>query len=160
MKPRASGVFLCPQAELAQCATVIARLRHRRLPLLLSLMALLAQLLLPTVHAQAWAQRGGDARLYAYCGQVSGAVAQALHEQISASLAARGGDVASVDPAATLSQCTACASLHAALLVPTPGTGLPLLALAHERQAPPLYRTAAAVQHLRLPPSQAPPLVS
>lgn len=138
---------------------MIARLRHRRLPLLLSLLALLAQLLLPTVHAQAWAQRGGDARLYAFCGQVSGAVAQALHAQISESLAAQRGDDAAGDPASVL-PCAACASLHAALLVPPPAGGLQLLALAHEAQAVALPQAHTSVQRVRLPPSQAPPLVS
>lgn len=47
------------------------RQRQRVAFVCLSIYILLGQLLLPNVHAQTWAQRGGSPLLYAICGQMS-----------------------------------------------------------------------------------------
>jgi hypothetical protein len=47
------------------------RQRQRVAFVCLSIYILLGQLLLPNVHAQTWAQRGGNPLLYAICGQMS-----------------------------------------------------------------------------------------
>lgn len=129
----------------------------RRHPLLvaLSVFALLAQLLLPIAHAQAWAQRGGNPLLYAYCGQVSPQVAAALQAQLAQSAIDAG---AAIDHAQLADLgCSACASLHAAQLAAPPLAGIVLPRRSHEMLVPMAALRDAAPRQLRLPPSQAPP---
>ena len=129
----------------------------RRQPLLvaLSVLALLAQLLLPIAHAQTWAQRGGNPLLYAYCGQVSPQVAAALQSQLAQSVADQRG----TDDTAQLADlsCSACASLHAAQLAAPPVAGIALPRRSHEMLMPMAALHDAAPRQMRLPPSQAPP---
>lgn len=85
--------------------------RLRRLTAWLGVLALLLQLGLPTLHAQAWAQRAGTPMLLAMCGQMPGVHARAA------------GDDARVwqqSQHKLLAACELCASVHAQAMAGPP----------------------------------------
>ncbi|WP_154654895.1 DUF2946 family protein [Solimonas variicoloris] len=133
---------------------MIRSARHRSLFLMLSLAALLGQLLLPSVHLQAQLRRGADPLLAAFCGEAAPARLAALRQQLAAKPRQRGESGAAT--AHLLSACPLCAVLHAAAL-PSPD----LHHVPAAGASPPLARViaAAASRALRLPrpPSRGPP---
>lgn len=135
---------------------------HRSHPLAvaLSILALLGQLLLPTVHAQSAAQRSGDPLLYAFCGQVTAQVAETLRAQLDASPAAQGGDHGDRDAALASLSCPACAGLQAAQLPASVPAGPVLHRAALPRAERSISQTLVDDTQLRLPPAQAPPSLS
>lgn len=134
--------------------------RFHCLSVFLSVFALIGQLLLPVVHAQARVQHGGDALLYAYCGEVAPQVAAALRQQLAGSAAAADFDrqqpVSSDLRLADLT-CSSCASVHAAQLASAPPAGIALSLRRVEAPAAPAALAYAVSHQLRLPPAQAPP---
>lgn len=135
-------------------------LRHRhRLLVVLSVIALIGQLLLPAVHAQSRVRNGADPLLYAYCGEVSSQVAAALRQQLAQSAAAAdfAGPQEARDPRASGLSCDACASVHAAQLGTAGPTGIGLPSPTVERPLALASLSHAAPRQLRLPPAQAPP---
>lgn len=88
----------------------------------LSVFALLAQLVMPTAHASAWARQGGDPLLFAFCGTTAPALMKQLREnappELLAELAADGADLQ-----AALG-CDLCAAVHGA---PALGGDIPAL---------------------------------
>lgn len=91
----------------------------------LSVFALLAQLVMPTAHASAWARQGGDPLLFAFCGTTAPALMRQLREnappELLAELAADGADLQ-----AALG-CDLCAAVHGA---PALGGGEPTSGIA------------------------------
>ncbi len=99
-------------------------LRCRWLLVSLGVLALIGQLLLPRVHAQAVAGNAANPLLAAFCGEVAPQRLGALRQQLRSSLQ-RSDDAAAA--AKTLkSACDLCLSLHGAALLP-PAAGLPPL---------------------------------
>ncbi|MDD3763819.1 MAG: DUF2946 family protein [Nevskiales bacterium] len=88
-----------------------ARRRPRWTAALLSLL-LLGQLLLPGVHAQNWARDRGDARLYAFCGVLTPALASQLRAVLPAELATRGSPTTGDHPAGQNGGCSLCSVVH------------------------------------------------
>jgi hypothetical protein len=120
----------------------------------LCILAVLMQLLLPQVHAAAWAERSGDPLAYALCG-IGGAagLADELREVLPAEV------VAALDAshaAPELPDCHACVGAHAAAAVQT--APMAITAAGTDAAA---ASTAAAAQrrspHER-PPVRGPPL--
>lgn len=101
------------------------RRRARLLFVWLGIFAVLGQLVLPSAHAQNWAQRSGNPLLVAFCGQVSPAFAQQYLEVAPPELLAQirqqqqAGDVPL--------DCELCTAMHGVQLsAASLGTALPL----------------------------------
>lgn len=134
-------------------------LRHRWLIVYLGVFALIGQLLLPTLHAQAMAQRMSNPLYAAFCGEVAPQRLGALQAQLQASLQRDDEDAARNDHPLK-SGCPLCAGLHAAQLVTPSTVGLPpLLRMASIGH---VVSDVARITPVRvhLPPSQGPPKFS
>lgn len=154
--PRAgffASAFASPPGRW-QNAAVIRAARHRSLFLMLSLAALLGQLLLPSVHLQAQLRRGADPLLAAFCGEVAPARLAALRQQLAANPRQHGET--GIATAHLLSACPLCAALHAAALpspdrqhVPAAGAASPVARVT--------AMAASRAVRLRRPPPRGPP---
>lgn len=130
---------------------MIQALRHRQLPAALAILALLAQLILPLLHAQDMAQRSGNPLLYAFCGTSASALS----------------NLPAPDPldARTLTQskmadapCALCAGLHAPTAAAPALLVLPGFVAVWAIPAFVLARLYPSVHLVVLPPLRAPPL--
>lgn len=113
----------------------------------IGILAMLAQMLLPTVHAAAYAQRQGDPLAYAICGLASPALRAQMREHLPAEI------VDSLDrrhAAADLPDCQLCGAVHGAGIAGIPGTTAYAATGSPEslRQTTPLRHAA----HPALPP--------
>ncbi len=129
--------------------------KHPRLGALLSVLALIGQLLLPMSHAQSWAARNGDPLLYAFCGEVSPTLVArmqlALPAEVLAGLQKRDHALPS-----DLS-CSLCASMHGGNLL---GSAAPQLMMAGFAGPPVQAERPLApppVRHSWPPPLRGPP---
>lgn len=128
--------------------------RHHSRVAAVAILALIAQLLLPILHAQSLAQRSGTPLLYAYCGEHPALLVQQLRKQ----LAPADLQQAHRSDLGTLS-CSLCASLHGSTLAGPPGL-MPLLhGLASLPDAPAAVIVQALVRLVVLPPMRAPPVL-
>lgn len=130
--------------------------RHRWIFALLCCLALVGQLLLPTLHAQTWARQNGDPLLFAICGQVNPALLGEMRRVTPPEVARK---LQQDHPADATADCTLCLSVHGSSPLCTATIALP------ERDAtftPPASRATIArlAQQLRLPPSRGPPTYS
>lgn len=120
----------------------------------IGILAMLAQLLLPSVHAAAYAGRSGDPLAYAVCGLgTSGLLAQmrdSLPREVIEDLRARHAVPA-------LPDCQLCSGVHATA-APAPTGAIALILTAPAAQILPAApaRISARAQTLH-PPSRAPP---
>lgn len=131
--------------------------RTRQRVVWLSIFALLAQMLLPIAHAQAWAQQSGNPLLYAFCGQVSPVLLKQLRSFAPPELLQRlQADQAKIDKLA----CAMCGAVHAGHLAASSHAAF-ALALAQQPAPQPMRVGAApAVLLVVLPQTRGPPLVS
>lgn len=128
--------------------------RQRKSFALIGVFALLCQLLLPALHAQAWASQNGDPMLVAFCGEVSPAFSQRYRETLPVELQRK---LESAPHGLDKLSCSLCGAVHAAHLAGSPqaaplvfgpasdsGSGIAVL-------APPFVRLVVLPQ-LRAPP--------
>lgn len=131
-------------------------IRQRWIFSLLCCLALVGQLLLPTLHAQTWARQNGDPLLFAICGQVNPALLAEMRRVTPPEVARKLQQDHATQAAA---DCTLCLSVHgvpplASVAVATPGTD------STSTPAAPTAVVAAFTPQLRLPPSRGPPSLS
>lgn len=134
----------------------MSRQRQRLAFVCLSIFALLGQLLLPNAHAQSWAQRGGDPLLYAFCGQMSPALASQLRKVAPPELIEK----LQSDQQLSQSSCSLCPSLHAGHLAGGTPPVLPALADAVAAQIAAIIPAAPQVMRVMLPQLRGPPRLS
>jgi hypothetical protein len=136
---------------------VITRLRTRRWPALLAILAVLGQLLLPIAHAQAWAKQNGNSLLYAYCGKVNPVVLEQIVETAPSDVLVALG----LEPHKPVKlSCPACSLVHAGLGSLPPALQAFTIDPTAPGHAPPAeIHTTASHLHLS-PPSRAPPSLS
>lgn len=132
-------------------APVRIRARQGRIAAI-AILALLAQLLLPIVHAQAYAQRQGVPLLYAFCGEHPSLLTPQLRAMVAAAALPASSDNGRGDDLS----CSFCAPVHGGALAASSDFGLTIA-------LPPLglitapRGTAAVVRLVALPPLRAPP---
>ncbi len=127
--------------------------------ILISVIALIGQLLLPAAHAQAWAQQNGNPLLYAFCGKVSPQLAEQFLATAPPELL-RAFQLKQAPQQAQFTACDLCVSAQAGqLLLPA---SPPTLQLEQAQQArvDHALSPAPAVRLVRLPQLRGPPLIS
>lgn len=134
--------------------SVIAR--HRPGTAAVAILALIAQLLLPILHAQGFARQNGAPLLYAYCGEHPALIGRQLREQIASAGGERRLSDAHRGAAGTLS-CSLCASVHGGILAGPPVVTMIVAGL--QALVEPTLRAAiqATIRLVVLPPLRAPP---
>lgn len=132
-------------------AAVLQALRHRQLPAAFAVLALLAQLILPLLHAQDMAQRSGNPLLYAFCGTPASVLSQV---PVPDSLDARILTQSKMADA----PCALCASLHAPAAAAPALLAVPGFLAVWAVPTFVLARLYPRVQLVVLPPLRAPPL--
>jgi hypothetical protein len=138
---------------------MIARMgkRSRLLTTLVSVLALLGQLLLPAAHAQSWARANGDPLLVAFCGQASQAVVEKLRLSAPPELLARlKTDQARLSKAS----CKLCLSSHGHDLAAVSSIEFRVLRPSPSPDADADLPASPSVRLVLLPPLRAPPAVS
>lgn len=121
----------------------------------LGILVALMQLLLPQVHATAYAARGDDPFAYALCGA---GVTPSLAAELRDILPAEVVDALDADHATPeLPDCHACVGAHAGAAAQT-GPALGITAAAAAFAAPVAADAPATPQRTRPPPARAPPL--
>ena len=123
---------------------------------LLGCLALLGQLLLPTLHAQSWARQNADPLLYAICGRINPALLSQLRSVTPPEVLQKLQQDHAANPAPA---CDLCLSVHGHVLgssgVASPASTFTVAV------APLVADTAAPItRHLRRPPSRGPPSAS
>lgn len=136
------------------------RVRHSTRPrsiyALLSCLAILGQLLLPTLHAQTLARQNGDPLLFAICGQVNPALLAEMRRVTPPEVARK---LQQDHAAESTADCALCLSVHGG--VPLGGSVVSVSDPATAFAAPTSPVTAvASTPQLRLPPSRGPPSLS
>ncbi|MEQ1438862.1 DUF2946 family protein [Fontimonas sp. SYSU GA230001] len=130
--------------------------RHRPLVALLGGLAILGQLLLPTLHAQAWARQRGDPLLYAICGNINPALLREMRRVTPHEVLRKLQQDRAPQSAA---DCTLCLTVHGG--APLASVAVAVAAAGTDAAAPiPIAPVPASAPHLRLPPSRGPPAVA
>ncbi|MGH8447540.1 MAG: hypothetical protein ACREVL_19920 [Solimonas sp.] len=129
--------------------------RTRIVCALISVLALVGQMLLPIARAQSMAASSGDPLAYVWCGALSPAAMEALRDSLPKELFDKaGGQAKSAQP-----PCGLC-SAHGQAMAAGPALSFALSSLASaERLQAPLPAPPAVTQ-LLLPPSHAPPRIA
>lgn len=130
--------------------------RTRRLWTLISLLALIGQMVLPVAHAQTWAKQNGDPLLYAFCGQASSSLAiQQFRRSAPPELLAKlRNDHAQK---AVQQTCNLCASVHGQHLAGAPDFAFSLAPTSAASTAAFVLPAAVHARRVAVPPLRGPP---
>lgn len=136
------------------------RLRRSLIMRAVSVLALIAQLLLPTAHAQAWAQQNGNPLLYAFCGKVSPQMAEQFLAAAPAELLEAFKAQQAQPPLAKIASCELCVSMHAGQLAGPSAAPTVLFDTGAQTRISLRQWQAPSVQGVQLPQTRGPPVNS